>query len=161
MATKTCSHCGEGFVIGVRACPLFPNVDVASIQQEVTALRMRYEEVKKAMEASQESELTRLEAHLAVSCACKGMPRWELERLALTDTATAATYYQQITGRSRIPDDNEWDRLRRGIVKLPLFSSQVTVFFSNTVARWAIMLSLKKTVLDRAAQLGIAITELP
>jgi hypothetical protein len=52
--------------------------------------------------------------HVAeTSVACKGMPRWELDRLMSSETATAATYYQQISGNCRIPDDNEWDRLRR------------------------------------------------
>ncbi len=120
MTTKICSYCGESFVVGLRWCPhcaqpsLFPNVDHASTLEETEALSKRYQaQVERAKASGQDAALSKFEQHAASSCACKGMPRWELERLVASDTATAATYYQQIDGRSRIPDDNRWDRLRR------------------------------------------------
>ncbi len=120
MSTMACSYCGESFVVGLRWCPhcarpsLFPNVDLAGAPEETEALARRYQaQVERAEALGQEAALMKFEQHVAGSCACKGMPRWELERLVASDTATAATYYQQIDGRSRIPDDNRWDRLRR------------------------------------------------
>ena len=120
MTSRTCSYCGENLAVGLRWCPhcarpsLFPNVDLAAASEETEALAQRYQaQVERAKAEGKEAALAKFEQHVSESCACKGMPRWELERLVASDTATAATYYQQIDGRSRIPDDNRWDRLRR------------------------------------------------
>jgi hypothetical protein len=92
----------------------FPNVDIANDDAEVHALEARYEqECAKAEALAKCDALEKLETCVRQSVACKAMPRWELDRLISSDTATAATYYQQIQGRCRIPDDNQWDRLRR------------------------------------------------
>lgn len=41
------------------------------------------------------------------------MPWTELARLASSEHHVAATYYQQLDAPTRIPDTNDWDRLRR------------------------------------------------
>lgn len=120
MPSKKCDSCAETFVIGVQCCPhcarpsLFPNVDLACLDEEADALNIRYAaQMAKASSEGREAPLRDFESYMSTSSACKGMRRWELERLIDSDTATAGTYYQQINGRSRIPDDDRWDRLRR------------------------------------------------
>lgn len=120
MGTKKCAFCGELFLAALRACPhcaqpsLFPNVDLASDADEKAALDKRYQEVVDRAKASGKQDcLSDFQRHVEQSGACKGLPRWELDRLASSDTATAATFFQQVDGRCRIPDDNRWDRLRR------------------------------------------------
>jgi hypothetical protein len=41
------------------------------------------------------------------------MSSMEIFRLLASESAVATTYYQQIRGSSRLPDDGKWDRLRR------------------------------------------------
>lgn len=120
MSTRQCPHCHIDFYIGLRSCPhcaqpsFFPNVDLAESDVEKSALELRYEMQRKEAESvGKVSSIDHVMDVVKKSTACKGMPRWELDRLISSETATAATYYQQISGNCRIPDDNEWDRLRR------------------------------------------------
>jgi hypothetical protein len=100
-----CPHCA-------RPALWFPNVQDAT--QQLTALRDRYEAVVKEAESTDRAcILETIESRLAQTVACKALPRWELDRMTNADGAVAPTYYQQIRGQCRLPDDNRWDRLRR------------------------------------------------
>lgn len=120
MPTFPCPYCNQPVFEQLTACPhcgrpsFYPNVNAAGKSTEVVELRRRYDAAI-ALAASNGTEplLRNLEVLLTSSAASKALPRWEIDRLVSSDYAVAATYYQQIRGNSRIPDDNRWDRLRR------------------------------------------------
>lgn len=145
MPTVNCEFCNEKIVIGVQVCPhcgrpsLFPNVLLANMPEEIDALTLRFEQQKlHSKNTGNEAALDELSFCVSSSTACKGMPRWELERLLASDTATGATYYEQIAGNARIPDDNRWDRLRRiaDASFFQCFGSKINFAALSTAGNW-------------------------
>lgn len=120
MTQAICEYCTEPYNDKLRACPhcarpsKFPNMVHAKKSVEIEALNNRYDQMVGDLKAAGlTQELNYIEQHLKKSDACKAMPRWEIERLANSETSAIGTYYQQIEGQVRLPDDNRWDRLRR------------------------------------------------
>lgn len=112
-----CSHSMPGVSL---ACPhcgrpsRFPNVIHVSREEEVDALTARYQAAIKTAElAGCQARLAAFEGHVDGAEACRAYYATEIARLAASDTNTAATYYQCLTGKLRLSDDNCWDRMRR------------------------------------------------
>ena len=104
--STTCPHCASP--------SLYPNVTAVSGAAERAALQARYElQVQRAEEQNRKDLLNTFESLAKSTRACISMPRWEIDRLVSKAGAVAATYFQQIEGNSRVPDNDEWDRLRR------------------------------------------------
>jgi hypothetical protein len=57
--------------------------------------------------------VAKFESALAQSRAVIGRPAAEVDRLASNERQGYATYYQLVDAEIRLPDDNEWDPLRR------------------------------------------------
>lgn len=106
MDLSGCPHCASP--------SLYPNVDQVGATEQRAALQLRYDEARKRSSVAGTLALVEeLERRALESEACKTLPASELVALASSDTRVGATYYQQISGGCRIPDSDEWDKLRR------------------------------------------------
>jgi hypothetical protein len=78
------------------------------------ALAVRYEAVRaSASERGALPTLETFESELARSRAVLGRSAGEVDRLASSERQGYASYYQLIEAEARLPDDNQWDPLRR------------------------------------------------
>ena len=120
MHSRKCKHCDEEFSLDLNSCPhcacpsLYPNVDRVGVADQRAALAQRYNAARsRSVAAGTLDKVEKLEQLALKSEACKTLPAGELVALASSDTRVGATYYQQVSGGCRIPDTNEWDKLRR------------------------------------------------
>jgi len=120
MAVRQCPHCGKPYNRVELKCPHcgrpseFPNVDDAKDDDERRALDVRYKDACMDADArGADEERRKFEAAVAGSRAVRAVKVSEMLRLASSDSQVARTYYQEVEGGSRVPDDNVWDRLRR------------------------------------------------
>lgn len=117
---KKCRDCKQGIPSEARHChhcgrpALFPNVEQAEAGDQVRALGVRYRaQVSRARREGRLASLRSFERSLKKAAASKALPASEISRLVAKETAIGATYYQQLAGICRLPDENEWDKLRR------------------------------------------------
>jgi hypothetical protein len=112
--------CGHGLPINADRCPhcgrpgLYPNVRAASRPAEKQALARRYRGARYALHSRGCGNVAdALMKALAGSTAVITRPLGEVERLARSDREVYSTYYKQIEAEVRLPDDSQWDSLRR------------------------------------------------
>ncbi len=122
-----CEHCKHEFPITSSRCPhcarpgRFPNVELASLPDEVEALDRRYDEViGQAERRDSEAEVLAFEAEAARSKAVIARSRHETKRLATSDHEVYATYHQLTEIEFRIPGGDQW-HLLRNLTDLALF----------------------------------------
>lgn len=117
-----CPSCGSPVPASVRDCPAcqmdvgFPNVRAAELPQERQALLARLDVARVSAEAGRYNVV--LEDFIAAVLdsrvvLCRSLLL--LSRLASADTELFATYYGEVEGGSRFPEDNEWDKLRESV----------------------------------------------
>ncbi len=121
MAAKRepCESCGHSFLISLDRCPhcgrpgLFPNVRLASQNEEREALRRRYEAAaESAKQRDCGSVLQSLETATTQASAVIARDHLEILRLSSSEDQLYSTYYQQIEAGVRLPAGDKWDVLR-------------------------------------------------
>lgn len=120
MTDQPCDHCTYGIPAAADRCPhcglpgLFPNVRAAEQPANRAALRDRYEAARaSATRRGALPTLENFESELARSRAVLGRSAGEVDRLASSERQGYASYYELIEAEVRLPDDDEWDSLRR------------------------------------------------
>lgn len=116
------TECGERIPAHCRNCPVcgedagFPNVRAAESIEEKTALAARFNDAMAA--ASRDGSKNRLQdfRHAAgKSQAVLCRPVGKVHELAQSDNELYASFYQLVEAWCRIPEDNEWDRVRSAV----------------------------------------------
>ena len=123
-----CQECSEPFASSQTSCPhcgrpsLFPNVTVASQQDEVAALESRYVQACAATSDSGSAGVRerfenqiRSDAKVVISVGFN-----ELARLAQADTNVFSTFHLRVSAGLQIPASGKWDVLR-GVAEHALF----------------------------------------
>jgi len=117
---RKCADCGHDFALAKDRCPhcarpgLFPNVDMAELDEERKALDRRYRKaVQDARDRGCEDIVRSFEDHAGTSKAVIARPLWETMRLASGDHQVYSTYHQQTEQELQVPDGSGWDPLRR------------------------------------------------
>lgn len=118
-------ECGEGVPSHYRSCPVccfdagFPNVRAASTSSEKEALTARYDLARTAATSSQtEAKLDALQQACSKSAAVLCRPIGKVHELVQSDNELYASFYQLVEAWSRIPEDNEWDKVRSPVDSL-------------------------------------------
>ena len=119
MTLVTCEYCKKPFPIYTNTCPhcgrpdLFPNVRIAELPEESTALERRYQQaLADAASRGCAHVVADFEAALGRSRAVIACQSHVLERLAKSDYDIYATFDQQVDAEARIPSGERWDALR-------------------------------------------------
>lgn len=119
--TRRCDYCGHDYHFSKPTCPHcarpsnYPNVYAAQDNEEVAALRQRYQEAKRAARSRGEEtlrEVKNFEAEISNSRAVIARPAGELQRLSTSDREGYASYYELIEAEVRFPSGDKWDSLR-------------------------------------------------
>lgn len=112
--------CGENVPAHRRICPVCgadagcPNVRAASQAAEIAGLELRCKEQEEAAERGDwRAVLREFEEAVAKSVAVVCRPLAKVHELVSSDNELFATFYQLVGGEARLPEDNEWDRLRQ------------------------------------------------
>ncbi|MCK6592708.1 MAG: hypothetical protein L6Q76_34565 [Polyangiaceae bacterium] len=89
-------------------------MNAAAQPEDIDALEKRYKRAKKdAQTRGCDAIVQRLETDAAATKAVISRPLSEVQRLATSDKQGYATYYQLVHAQQRLPDGDEWDKLRR------------------------------------------------
>lgn len=129
-----CENCGFRIVEHVRSCPAcqndcgFPNVRMAQYEDEVDALKERYNNAWVSARARKNVGVLRLfEKELKSSKAviCKNLSM--VLDLVSSDNIMYTTFYKQVGAQSRLPEENQWDKVRSSIDEafFPYFSKEI------------------------------------
>jgi len=117
---RKCVDCGHEFALSKDRCPhcarpgLFPNVDMAKLDEEHKALDRRYREaVQDARNRGCEEIVRSFEDRAATTQAVIVRPLWETMKLAEGDHQVYSTYHQKTEQELQVPDGSGWDLLRR------------------------------------------------
>lgn len=122
IALSTCKDCGQEFPGSARTCPScqadvgFPNVRDAERPAERAALQTRLHNAVASCTARGCVKILEdfggaVLASKAVICRSLGV----LQNLISTDNALYSSYYKQVRGQIRLPEDNRFDRGRSAI----------------------------------------------
>lgn len=142
----------------LRHCPAceadvgFPNVRAAAELQNVEALKKRFDEANISARARNcEAKLKefgkRVASSKAIICLNFGIARRVLE----SDNQLIATYYQQVDSMHRLPENNDWDKVRES-VEARLFPNYYrNIHFAS--------LSLQDSILDHYGNCGLILNE--
>jgi hypothetical protein len=120
-----CFNCHEEIPDYVRSCVVcgadagFPNVRAALLSEEVSSLDRRVKETTEdATLRGCEGILKLLCDAVAKSEAVISRSLGKINELVSSDNQLYQTYYQAIGSESRLPEDNEWDRIRGSVDSL-------------------------------------------
>ncbi len=120
-----CTNCREEVPDHVRSCVVcgtdvgYPNVRAALRDEELSALKLRVKEVEDDVSLRGcESVLAKFCQHAAKSSAVVGCPLGKINDLLSSDKQLYETFYQAVGGESRLPEDNEPDKIRQAIDSL-------------------------------------------
>ena len=122
-----CPKCGSPCPSSERHCPTcqadvgFPNVRAADTTEERTGLLRRLQHAQVSANAGGYARVladfgVAVSRSKAVFCQRIGV----VAALVASDNSLYSTFYQQVRGESRLPEDNPWDP-RRGAVDATLF----------------------------------------
>ena len=117
---QQCPHCGQPGI--------FWNVIAAGDAEERAALKQRYDNARAdSMKRGVDSVLQHFEVAVARSIAVITRSDSEVLRLASGAQQLFATYYQQIEGKFRLPDGDEWASVREitDSVLFPNYKDQI------------------------------------
>ena len=106
----------------------YPNVRAASQVSEIDALQDRVESARKyAMSVGAEHVLNSFCDAVRNSKAVITLPLGRLNKLVSSDNSLYESFYQSVDADSRLPEDNEWDRLREPVDALvfPYYYKQI------------------------------------
>jgi hypothetical protein len=118
----SCPNCGENTPASARSCPScqadvgFPNVRAAEVPEEKAALKQRLADAETSARARKCEAVLRdfgravLQSR-AVICQNLGI----VSSLVSSDNALYASFYKQIEGEVRLPEDNRFDRGRAAV----------------------------------------------
>lgn len=132
MDARRCDQCGGSLPRSANTCPhcarpgLFPNVQAA--EDDEAELGARYEQALAAATANGSADaLSRYRDAVATSLAVMNRGLSDLERLATDDSALYAPYYAVIDAGTRVPDQDDWDWLRRraDVALFPGYEDQI------------------------------------
>lgn len=120
-----CPNCCEEVPEHLRSCVVcgadagYPNVRAAVRNEEVNALKLRVKEAEENV-ASQGcgSILENLREVVAHSSAVVCCSLGKIKELVSSDNQLYQTYYQAIGSEARLPEDNEWDKIRGSVDSL-------------------------------------------
>ncbi len=120
-----CLKCDEEIPDHVRSCVVcgadagYPNVRAALRNEEVSALELR---VKDAQEDANlrgcKSVLENFCASVAQSSVVISSSLAKINELLSNDNQLFATFYKAVGGETRLPEDNEWDKIRQAVDSL-------------------------------------------
>ncbi len=120
-----CTNCKEEVPMHVRSCVVcgadvgFPNVRAASTVEESSALQLRFDESKKHADSHGCSEiLDSFRTAVANSSAVVCSSLSKVHELLSSDNLLYQTFYQVIGSEGRLPENNEWDKIRESIDSL-------------------------------------------
>ena len=120
--SRLCQLCGNGFHFSLKECPhcgrpgLYPNVFAANQDAELEVLKQRYNEaIEYAVQNGGEEKIRSFEDYVLNAKAIIALPHYELSRLVNRDNTIYASFYSQLDGDSRFPEDNDWDDVRSRI----------------------------------------------
>lgn len=130
-----CPNCNERVPDPARHCPAcqhdvgFPNVRVAESPEERQALATRLNDAYISTEARMckgvlEDFGTAVQQSKAVICRSIG----QVQTLISDENQLYPTFYQQVRGQVRLPEDNKWDRGRPSVdgVLFPYYNFPIT-----------------------------------
>jgi hypothetical protein len=117
-----CLICGESVPASARSCPScqadagFPNVRAAAIIEEKTALEKRFRDAEISARARGCEEIlgdfgTAVLYSKAVFCRNLNV----VTALVCSDNALYASFYRQLEGETRLPEDSPFDRARTAV----------------------------------------------
>lgn len=131
-----CPNCKEEIPEHVRACVVcgndvgYPNVRATLRNEEVKALELRINETKGYADSGGYSSILEnfrdVVAHSAAVVCC---PLGKLSELVSSDYQLYQTFYQAIGSEGRLPEDNEWDKIRGSVDSLlfPYYHEQICI----------------------------------
>jgi hypothetical protein len=97
----------------------YPNVRAALRTEEVEALELRINETEEYVNSRGcKSILENFRDVVAHSAAVVCCPLGKLSELASSDNQLYQTFYQAIGSEARLPEGNEWDRIRESVDSL-------------------------------------------
>ncbi len=120
-----CPNCQEEVPEHVRACVVcgndvgYPNVRAALRTEEVEALELRINETEEYVDSRGcKSILENFRDVVAHSAAVVCCPLGKLSELVSSDNQLHQTFYQAIGSEARLPEGNEWDKIRESVDSL-------------------------------------------
>lgn len=120
-----CPNCQEEVPEYVRFCVVcgndagYPNVRAAFRTEEVNALELRRNEAEENADSlGCKSILENFRDVVAQSAAVVCCPLGKLSELVSSDYQLYQTFYQAIGSEGRLPEDNEWDKIREPVDSL-------------------------------------------
>jgi len=120
-----CLNCHEEIPDHVRSCVVcgtdagYPNVRAALRNEEVSALKLRVEEAEEdATLRGCKGVLEKFCESVAQSLVVISSSLGKINELLSSDTQLFATYYKAVGGEARLPEDNQWDKIRGAVDSL-------------------------------------------
>lgn len=120
-----CLNCLEEVPEHVRSCVVcgrdvgYPNVRAADRTEEVKALELRINEAEENADSlGYKSILENFRDAVAQSAAVVCCPLGKLSELVSSDNKLYQTFYQAVGSEARLPEDNEWDKIREPVDSL-------------------------------------------
>ncbi len=120
-----CLNCHEEIPEHVRFCVVcgadagFPNVRAALRKEEVSTLELRVKEAEEnAALRGYESILKEFYGAVAQSSVLINRSLGKINEFLSSDSQLFATFYQAVGCEARIPENNEWDKIRQAVDSL-------------------------------------------
>ncbi|OGW46534.1 MAG: hypothetical protein A2Y66_09060 [Nitrospirae bacterium RBG_13_41_22] len=120
-----CPNCHEEIPEHVHDCVVcgtdvgYPNVRAALHKEEVSALKLRVKETEEdASLRGFKSVLDKFRDSVAQSVVVISCSLGKINELLSGDNQLYTTFYKAIGGESRLPEDNEWDKIRMAVDSL-------------------------------------------
>jgi len=120
-----CPNCHEEIPDYLRYCVVcgadagYPNVRAALRNEEVSALELRVKDTQEdATLRGCKSVLGKLFDSAAQSSAVISCSLGKINELLSSDNQLFGTFYKAVGGETRLPEDNEWDRIRQSVDSL-------------------------------------------
>jgi hypothetical protein len=120
-----CPNCQEEIPDHLRSCVVcgtdagYPNVRAALRSEEVSALEHRVKEAEEdAALRGCKGGLEKLHNSVAQSSVVISSSLGKINELLSSDVQLYSTFYKAVGGESRLPEDNEWDKIRQAIDSL-------------------------------------------
>ena len=120
-----CPNCQEEVPDHVRSCVVcghdvgYPNVRAAVCTKEVEALELRINEAEENADSlGCKSILDNFRDAVTQSAAVVCCSLGKLKELVSSDSQLYQTFYQAVGSEARLPEDNEWDKIREPVDSL-------------------------------------------
>ena len=120
-----CQNCHEEIPDHLRYCVVcgadagYPNVRAALRNEEVSALELRVKDTQEdASLRGCNSVLEKFRGSAAKSSVLISCSLGKISELLSSDNQLFATFYKAVGGETRLPEDNEWDRIRQAVDSL-------------------------------------------